>query len=527
MERRPCILGALTNVRAGAVALLVAAMVVVAVFACAAYVAPGVWSSLSSPRHHDEVDLNNAVKPTEPQPPAAHRRSSISLSRATNLSSSVERLKSELLDGTHRSMLNPVRGLYLSGSDSRSVNIGHELQYETFVRFMGQRLSRFRNRHSGAPLPSLLVTELHVDSSSCQLDQSQAADVADGLAAEQADFVVLGGGSMVRDRALCVLWRLLNQRPELPVFFWGSGFDDTALVTANRNIMHNLRNNRFQNVQFSPTSVIALASSAIFGPALVSFGGVRGNYSTQFISRMAPASPVRSAGEAGLLFDHHSFVDRPSSSGATTRLAQQVLLTFGSRFAAALKTETTTTTTTTTNDNGTSTGSGTKSPTSDDGHRRGDERGRGIVMVNFGIPTEGVSAMYGKHAQISTVAAALIKVMQTLSLSHTVLLYATSTTDLVHLRTLYNATVHNVDVEVADVNRIIMAPSVPDVRVLLHALEHSVLSIAFRYHAVMLSVRARVPLVALAYRFKVRPYPCERERVRERERESYKRVFRY
>jgi chemotaxis protein histidine kinase CheA len=401
---------------------------------------------------------------------------------------SIEECEQYLQQLTRDRSQTPIRALYLSGADSRTLNLGHELHYETFVRFMTDRLNRFRRIGDASPLPSLLVSEIQVDASSCQLDQSFQADVADGLMVEQVDFLVLGGGSVVRERAMCVLWRLLNQRPELPVFIWGSGFDDLALVTANRNVMHNLRSNRFQNVQFSATSGIAIASAALFTPSLVAFGGVRGNYSTQFIARMAPNSPVKAIGEAGLLFQYDTADSEASKPPAAIERiaadrAQRLNELFGNVTQHPNLSETKSKTTTTTTADGTE---------------------LDYVMVNFGIPTEGANTMYGKQAQLATVASALIKVMHTLAMKHRVYLYATSTTDLVHLRTLYNATIGNAHEQFhrIDTSRIIMVHSVPDTRLLLSMLQHSVLSIAIRYHAVLLSIRAQVPLVALAYRFK-------------------------
>lgn len=263
------------------------------------------------------------------------------------------------------------------------------------------------------------------------------------------DVIVLGAGSTIRDQYLCQL--SLNEmtlQKDTPILLWGSGFDDLLLLTSNRNIMGQLRSKDFSAISFLSTSKLVNSVNLLSSHQNI-FGGVRGNYTHLFINRMLQEYPERHSlfpplGEPGLL----------SLPKQSSFLSSKNFLKW-------------------------------KKPSKE------------YVMINFGIPTEGETHMYGQSQQ--SVGAVLDLLIKDISRNYQVVLYATHTSDIKHIQSLHQV----VESMGVPESQLFVLPFIPDANDLLELLQKSSFSITFRYYAAVLSAYAETPFIALAYRFKI------------------------
>ena len=329
--------------------------------------------------------------------------------------------------------------LYI-GADGR-YNLGDDLLYKQFNDKIGKKLKSEGLGYRITPLRTFPTADPVL--SPCNIAKNQIINWND------IDLVVLGGGSCIMDQYLCQFsFTNLERFPNIPIAIWGSGFDDLLLLTGNRNIMGQLRSMDFSSISFLSTSKLVHSMNTLSERKAI-FGGVRGNYTSEFLLRMFHENPDNikkfpSIGEPGLLIEDSLDIVPFSSSYWNDWIE----------------------------------------PTKD------------YIMINFGIATEGETHMYGQNQQ--SIGSTLDLIIKDYAHKYQIILYATHTNDIKHIQSLEQIVV-SMGVKSS---QIIVIPFVPNTSNLLHLLKNSVVSISFRYYSSVLSAIAEVPLVSLAYRFK-------------------------
>lgn len=341
--------------------------------------------------------------------------------------------------------------LYVGADEG--VNLGHEACYSNFVSYASAAGAERGVR--------VVVTPLRMPP---PIDSTMGcATAAAALAFVQVDYgqydgVVIGGGSTIAEHYLCPLQvdGALGHFPHLPIMFFGSGFDDLSLITADKNVMRQLRQGRFDAISFGRTSGLVTQVGNLLERSQL-FGGFRGSYSEKFVEKMATAissdvslslserTGLRALGDAGLLSGQRLAAD-PDLGGIRLKY--------------------------------------------------GIPSGQRYVMINYGSPSEGTRHMYGKGSQL--LGTSLDMLINDLSQQFVVVLYSTSTSDLDSVISLKEI-VTTVGVNPSRVVAIPIVPTVPEVLSLLRETE---LHIGFRLFSSVLSVVAKCPFVAIAYRFK-------------------------
>jgi hypothetical protein len=170
-----------------------------------------------------------------------------------------------------------LRGVYLGWGGHG--NLGDDLLYEICSRWLQEQIVRQR--------PTKFVTYIeHFDPR-----RNFRKDF------RSIDYVILGGGSILKDPYLWYIERALDEG--LPVLVFGTGYDDYEFEISKEQI-NNLRSGS-NDFEFN-ASLVNQRRYQIF--ARIDHGGIRGPYTENIIRKIEPRMLISSSGDAGILAPH-------------------------------------------------------------------------------------------------------------------------------------------------------------------------------------------------------------------------------
>eukprot|EP00002_Diphylleia_rotans_P035098 TRINITY_DN7617_c0_g1_i2.p1 TRINITY_DN7617_c0_g1~~TRINITY_DN7617_c0_g1_i2.p1 ORF type:complete len:845 (+),score=169.20 TRINITY_DN7617_c0_g1_i2:44-2578(+) len=316
-------------------------------------------------------------------------------------------------------------------------NLGDDLMYEIAVNTISSEFARM-----GA---SVVLIPLH-PYSPC-LSQT--------LSFSEADFVVLGGGSLLNEDWLCPLFEPLQRHgAELPLLLFGTGYDDHQMETSNPDWLLSVRS-------LSAAHKIS-ANDAPYINALQHYkqryGGVRGPYTELVLNKAYPT-----IGDSGLLAASHfpnPFATNPESSARNSLLSW---LSQQTQRAVVPDTE--------------------------------------FVLINYGRPIE-FNRLYGSNQDAVLMLYANLVVELIRVQRKSVIIYPVYQYDIHALMDLKNVIESTLQDDPSNEKYLHVLYTVPDVGYVLELAKISVYTVNFKLHATVLSAAAAVPFISTAYRFK-------------------------
>ena len=171
-------------------------------------------------------------------------------------------------------------GLYIGFVNQ--ANLGDELLVEAAHTFISQKLFEYGTR-------TVFVNYYAADA--CQLYKWDV---------NRFNFIVIGGGSLIWKTYLCVLD---SADVEIPIFLWGTGFDDYMRETQkNPDLVSLIRDgNRTFSINSPEMKQTAELLSALGKRSHRVFGGLRGPHTQRFVAQHCPSCGIRVIGDAGII----------------------------------------------------------------------------------------------------------------------------------------------------------------------------------------------------------------------------------